>query len=79
MFSDNRLDFLRGSQISEQFLLRWAKDSMELSELLLRFLDLKLLLEKVPSTEDNKISIKTTIKLLFTLFQDLCPTSNGPK
>lgn len=58
MFSDNRLDFLRGSQISEQFLLRSAQDSMELSELLLRFLDLKLLLEKLPSTVDNKIRIK---------------------
>jgi len=31
---------------------------MELSELLLRFLDLKLLLEKLPSTVDNKIRIK---------------------
>ena len=58
MFSDNRLDLLRGSQISEEFPLQCAQDSIELLELLLRFLELKLLLERLPSTVDNKIKIK---------------------
>ena len=63
MFSKHRLDFFSGSQISEQLLLSSAEDSMELSELLFRFLGLKLLLEKLLSTVDNKIRIKMLLKI----------------
>ena len=63
MFSEHRLDFLSGSQISEQCLLWCSQDSMELSELLFRFLGLKLLLEKLLSTVDNKIRIKMLLQI----------------
>ena len=58
MFSDNRLDFLPGSQISEQF----PRRIMELLELDSPFLDLKLPFEKLSSTVNNKKALKNALK-----------------
>lgn len=59
MFSDNCLDFLPGSQISEQFPQR----KMELSELSSPFLDLKLSFEKLSSTVNNEKRIKMLLQM----------------